>query len=168
MAKKNKKAESLPVLTLFDTSHNLLLASEIIVTYRHKIKPSLMPKLTCSQESADVLRTIWSDRLEHVEEFVIICLNRANRMLGWARVSSGGLGGTVADPKVIFQIALKSNASSIILAHNHPSGNLQPSEQDIRLTRKNKEAGLILDLQILDHIILTCEGYYSFADEGTL
>jgi DNA repair protein RadC len=107
-------------------------------------------------------------RPEHVEEFVIICLNRANRIPGRARVSSGGLSGTVADPKVIFQIGLKSNASSIILAHYHPSGNLQPSETDIRLTRKNKEAGLILDLQVLDHIILTCKGYYSFADEGTL
>lgn len=168
MAKKNTKSESLPVLTLFDTSHNLLLASEITVTYRHPIKPSLMPKLACSKDSADVLRKVWSDRIEHIEEFVVLCLNRDNRMLGWAKVSSGGLSGTVADPKVIFQIALKSNASSIILAHNHPSGNLQPSEMDIRLTRKNKEAGLVLDLQVLDHIILTSEGYYSFADEGTL
>lgn len=117
MAKKNTKIESLPVLTLFDESHNLLLASEITVSYRHTIKPSLLPKLACSKDSADVLRTIWSDRLEHVEEFVVICLSRANRMLGWAKVSSGGLSGTVADPKVIFQIALKSNASSIILAH---------------------------------------------------
>jgi len=132
------------------------------------MKPILMPKLASSKDTADILRSIWSDRLEHVEEFVIICLNRANRMLGWAKVSSGGLSGTVADPKVIFQIALKSNASSIILAHNHPSGNIQPSETDIRLTRKNKEAGLILDLQVLDHIILTSEGYYSFADEGIL
>jgi DNA repair protein RadC len=168
MAKRNKKIESLPVLMLFDESHNLLLASEITVNYRHRIKPSLMPKLASSKDSADVLRTIWSDKLEHIEEFVVICLNRANRMIGWAKVSSGGLSGTVADPKVIFQIALKSNASSIILAHNHPSGNLQPSEQDIRLTRKNKEAGLVLDLQVLDHIILTSEGYYSFADKGTL
>jgi DNA repair protein RadC len=127
-----------------------------------------MPKLACSQDSVDVLRMVWSDRLEHVEEFVVICLNRANRMLGWAKISSGGLSGTVADPKVIFQISLKSNASSIILAHNHPSGNIQPSEMDIRLTRKNKEAGLVLDLQVIDHIILSSEGYYSFADEGTL
>jgi DNA repair protein RadC len=127
-----------------------------------------MPKLACSQDSVDVLRMVWSDRLEHIEEFVVICLNRANRMLGWAKISSGGLSGTVADPKVIFQISLKSNASSIILAHNHPSGNIQPSEMDIRLTRKNKEAGLVLDLQVIDHIILSSEGYYSFADEGTL
>ena len=158
----------MPVLTLFNESHNLLLASEITVNYRHTIKPSLMPKLACSKDSVDVLRIVWSDRIEHIEEFLIICLNRDNRMLGWAKVSSGGLSGTVADPKVIFQIALKSNASSIILSHNHPSGNLQPSEMDIRLTRKNKEAGLMLDLQVLDHIILTSEGYYSFADEGTL
>jgi len=168
MAKKHKRVESLPVLSLFNESNNILIASEITVTYRHPVKPSKMPKISCSQDTVDVLRTIWSDRLEYVEEFVIICLNRANRMLGWAKVSLGGLGGTVADPKVIFQIALKSNASSIILAHNHPSGNLQPSEQDIRITRKNKEAGLILDLQVLDHIILSSEGYYSFADEGML
>ncbi len=142
--------------------------ASLTVNYRHRIKPSLMPKLACSQDSVDVLRMVWSDKLEHIEEFVVICLNRANRMLGWAKVSSGGLSGTVADPKVIFQIALKSNASSIILAHNHPSGNVQPSEMDIRLTRKNKEAGLVLDLQVLDHIILSSEGYYSFADEGTL
>ena len=86
MAKKNTKTERLPVLTFFTEAHNLLLASEITVTYRHPIKPSLMPKLTCSQDTADVLRSIWSDRLEHVEEFVVICLNRANRMLGWARI----------------------------------------------------------------------------------
>jgi DNA repair protein RadC len=163
-----RRINNLPSLSGLDGSDNIFSASEISITYRHKVIPSSMPKLSRSQDTVIVLRKIWSDRLEHVEEFVVICLNRANRMLGWAKISSGGLSGTVADPKVIFQIALKSNASSIILAHNHPSGNLQPSEMDIRLTRKNKEAGLVLDLQVIDHIILTSEGYYSFADEGTL
>jgi DNA repair protein RadC len=74
----------------------------------------------------------------------------------------------VADPKVIFQVALKANACSMILAHNHPSGNLQPSESDIRLTRKLKDAGLMLDLPVLDHLIVSSEGFYSFADEGLL
>jgi len=99
---------------------------------------------------------------------MVLCLNRANRILGWAKVSQGGLTGTVADPKLIYQIALKSNASSIIIAFNHPSGNLNPSESDIQLTRKLKEAGLMLDLPVLDHLIISSEGYYSFADEGLL
>ena len=103
-----------------------------------------------------------------MEEFSVLVLNRANRVLGYARISQGGLSGTVADPKVIFQIALKSNSCSIIIAHNHPSGNTQPSEADIQLTRKLKDAGAVLDLPVLDHLILTSEGYYSFADEGLL
>ena len=93
---------------------------------------------------------------------MVLCLNRANKVLGWAKIGQGGISGTVADPKVIFQIALKANASSIILAHNHPS------EADNKLTRKIKNAGELLDLPVLDHIILIDDGYYSFADEGNL
>lgn len=142
--------------------------AEIQITYRNKVRPSEMRKVAGSRDVEELLRLIWSDRLEHVEEFMVICLNRANKVLGWARVSSGGISGTVADPKVIFQVALKSNASSIILAHNHPSGNLQPSEADIHLTRKLKEAGQWLDLPVLDHLILTSETFFSFADEGMM
>lgn len=142
--------------------------AEIQISYHNKVKPSDMQKVSCSSESADVLRNIWSDRLEYIEEFMVICLNRANKVLGWARISSGGISGTVADPKVIFQVALKANSSSIILAHNHPSGNTQPSEADIKLTRKIRDAGVLLDLPVVDHIILTPEGYYSFADEGMI
>jgi DNA repair protein RadC len=110
---------------------------------------------------------IWDD-LEYRESFAILLLNRANRVLGIANISSGGLSGTVADPKVIFQQALKANASSIILLHNHPSGNTQPSEADITLTRKMKECGKFLDLPVLDHLIVTTDGYYSFAYEGLI
>jgi DNA repair protein RadC len=127
-----------------------------------------MPKVCGSREVEEQLRLIWSPHLDRIEEFLVLCLNRANRILGWAKISQGGLSGTVADPKVIFQVALKSNACSIILAHNHPSGNVQPSEADIQLTRKLKDAGVLLDLPVLDHLILTSEGYYSFADEGLL
>ncbi len=141
---------------------------EIEVTYKSKLKPSELIKVTCSKDAYNYLCSVWSNKLEHTEEFMILCLNRANKVMGWARVSSGGLSGTVADPKVIFQVALKSNACSLVLAHNHPSGNLQPSEADIRLTRKMKEAGSLLDLPVLDHLILTSEGYYSFADEGLI
>ncbi|MCD4736515.1 MAG: JAB domain-containing protein [Bacteroidales bacterium] len=99
---------------------------------------------------------------------MVLCLNRANKVLGWAKIGQGGISGTVTDPKVIFQIALKANASSIILAHNHPSGNKYHSEADNKLTRKIKNAGEFMDLQILDHIILIADGYYSFADEGSI
>jgi len=142
--------------------------AEIKISYMNNVKPSDRRKVSGSADMADILRNVWSDRIEYVEEFLVICLNRANMVLGWAKVSQGGISGTVADPKVIFQVALKANASSIIIAHNHPSGNLQPSEADINLTRKIKDAGLSLDLPVLDHLILTPEGYYSFADEGLI
>ncbi len=142
--------------------------AEIEIFYRNKVRLSDMEKVAGSRDVYDVLQRIWSDRIDHVEEFMVLCLNRANRVLGWAKISQGGLSGTVADPKLIFQVALKSNACSLILAHNHPSGNLQPSEADIHLTRKLKDAGLMLDLPILDHLIISSEGYYSFADEGLL
>lgn len=127
-----------------------------------------MPKVCGSHDVEQQFRLIWSPHMDRIEEFLVLCLNRANRILGWAKISQGGMSGTVADPKVIFQVGLKSNACSLILAHNHPSGNLQPSEADIQLTRKLKDAGVLLDLPILDHLILTSEGYYSFADEGLL
>ncbi len=127
-----------------------------------------MPKVTCSNDAVEVLRSIWSDQIEYREEFVILCLNRANKVLGYSKISSGGTSGTVADPKIIFQIALKSNASSIILAHNHPSGNINPSDSDLKLTKKLKNAGTLLDIPVLDHIILTNESFFSFADEGIM
>jgi DNA repair protein RadC len=112
--------------------------------------------------------SVWSFHIERVEEFVILCLNRANKVLGYSKISQGGLSGTVADPKVIFQVALKSNASSIILCHNHPSGNTKPSDNDIQLTKKLKKAGEFLELNVLDHLIITSDAYFSFADESLL
>ncbi|MBW6479936.1 MAG: JAB domain-containing protein [Bacteroidales bacterium] len=141
---------------------------EIEVFYKNKVRMSDMEKVAGSRDVYEVLQRIWSPRIDHIEEFMVLCLNRANKLLGWARVSQGGLSGTVADPKLIYQIALKSNACSIILAHNHPSGNLQPSEADIHLTRKLKDAGQVLDLPVLDHLIISSEGFYSFADEGLI
>jgi DNA repair protein RadC len=97
-----------------------------------------MRKVTCSKYAVEILRSVWSDQIEYREEFAIICLNKDNKALGYSFISSGGIAGTVADPIVIFQIALKSNASSIILAYNHPFGNTQPSESDNKLTKKLK------------------------------
>ena len=106
--------------------------------------------------------------LELQEEFKIMLLNRYNKVIGIFTASSGGIAGTVADPKLIFACALKGAASGIILAHNHPSGSLQASQADIDLTKKLRDGGKLLDIQILDHIIITSESYYSFADEGLL
>lgn len=142
--------------------------AEISISYKNKVKASEMHKITSSRDAEDILRNIWSDKIEHVEQFVVLCLNRANKVLGWSLISTGGLAGTVADPKVIFQTALKANACSLILAHNHPSGNIQPSESDNRLTTKMVSAGKFLDLPVLDHLIICSDRYYSFADEGKI
>jgi DNA repair protein RadC len=152
------------------TNVNLFTSSiqEIEIYYRNKVKASERPKICGSRDAYEHFLSIWSPHMDRVEEFTVLVLNRANRVLGYARISQGGLSGTVADPKVIFQVALKSNSCSIIIAHNHPSGNTQPSESDIQLTRKLKDAGAVLDLPVLDHLIVSSEGYYSFADEGLL
>ena len=143
--------------------------SEVELSYKYKVKPSSLPKITSSVDAYDLLVSVWQvNKIEYVEEFKILLLNRSNRVLGWVKVSSGGVSGTVADPRIIFQTALLSNASGIILAHNHPSGNIFPSESDIQLTKKMKEAGKVLEIAVLDHLIITSESYYSFADEGKL
>ena len=142
--------------------------SEIEINYKNNKKYKEMPMVSCSQDAASILRSEWSDRMEHIEEFVLLCLNRANKVLGYSKISTGGISGCLVDPKVVFQIALKANAIGIILSHSHPSGNVHPSESDRRLTKKLKSAGKVLDIAVLDHIILTTEDYFSFADEGLL
>ncbi|OON65399.1 RadC family protein [Hymenobacter sp. CRA2] len=122
--------------------------------------------ITCSTDIYNLIRPNLQD-LPH-EEFWVILLNRANVVMRQEKISSGGVAGTVADPKMIFKHALEKLASSVILVHNHPSGNRQPSAADIMLTKKLKEAGNFLDLPVLDHLIYTDRGYYSFADEGIL
>ncbi len=108
------------------------------------------------------------DTLDYVEEFKILLMNRANAVLGLMAISKGGISGTVTDVRIILQAALKSNASGLIVCHNHPSGNLNPSESDTKITKKIKEAGNIMDIQLLDHLIISNEDYYSFADQGML
>ena len=105
---------------------------------------------------------------EHIEYAYVMLLNRSNRLLGVKQLSMGGISGTVIDPKIVFQTALKANASCIILAHNHPSGEIVPSEQDNSLTSKLKSAGEFLDLPLLDHLILTQDKYFSYKDEGRI
>ena len=109
------------------------------------------------------------DTIEHIEEFKLMLMTRSNKVLGIASVSKGGISGTVTDVRVILQYAIKANASGIIICHNHPSGNMQPSESDMKITQKIKESGNLMDIQLLDHLIIVPEEkYYSMADEGRL
>jgi DNA repair protein RadC len=123
-------------------------------------------KISGSRDAFELFQPELSEA--NYEEFWILLLNRANRIIRKMSISEGGISGTVADPKKIFKMALEFNASSIILCHNHPSGNVQPSEADIKLTRKMKEAGTLLDLPVLDHLIIGGNSYFSFADEGMM
>jgi len=122
--------------------------------------------ISSSKDAYELLASSLSD-LQH-EEFWIMLLNRAHKVIGKFVVSSGGLTGTVADQRIIFKKALDESACGIILAHNHPSGNLKPSQADIQLTKRLVEGGRILDIPIMDHLIITETSYYSFADEGML
>lgn len=143
-------------------------ASEVKMRYHERIKISDSPQIISSQEAAKVFRANWSDDMELCESFNVLLLNRANRVKGMFTVSKGGVAGTVVDAKMIFAAAVKTLACSLILAHNHPSGNRRPSQADIDLTRKLIRAGEALDITVLDHLILTKESYYSFADEGVI
>lgn len=119
-----------------------------------------------SNQTAQYLRAVIKDF--SYEVFAVLFLNRANKINHFEIISRGGLTGTVADPKVILKLALEKDATSVILCHNHPSGNLQPSRADEEITRKIKEAARYLDISITDHIIVSEQGYFSFADEGIL
>lgn len=123
-------------------------------------------QVTTSKDAAAIIQRHLAD-LPH-EEFWILMLNRANKIIGKHPVSQGGIAGTVVDAKMVFKPAVEHSASSVILCHNHPSGNRQPSQEDIKLTKKLQDAGTNLDVKVIDHIIVTDSGYFSFADEGLL
>lgn len=118
---------------------------------------------------AVAMRIMNQDTIAWTEEMVLLCLSRNNQLIGYYRVSSGGMAGVIVDPKVIFTIALKSCAHNIILVHNHPSGNTTPSDMDDKVTDKIKHAGSLLDIKLLDHLIVTPAGtHYSYADMGKI
>lgn len=124
------------------------------------------PVIRCSEDSYNFLRPFFAD-LQH-EEFYVLFLNRANSILAYEQLSKGGISGTVADGKIIFSKALEHKACAIILAHNHPSEQLRPSESDIKLTKSLVKFGRLIDIQVLDHLIITANNYFSFVDEGIL
>ncbi len=142
---------------------------EILITYSCSIQPNQRIQIRSSKDANTVFRQIWQeDTIEYKEQFYVLCLSRNNQVLGYFLHSVGGLSGTIVDIKQILAVALKANAASIILCHNHPSGSLSPSVADRDITRKITEGASLMDVTVLDHLILTETSYYSFADEGTL
>jgi DNA repair protein RadC len=149
------------------TPHPKYPVSKVELSYISKCKASERPTVASSRDAYDILLDCWDDnKLDLCEDFKVIYLNRANKVLSVCELSRGGLTGTVADPRHIIIAALEQNACSMILAHNHPSGSLKPSAADERLTTKTSGAASFLDQKVLDHLIISRDGYFSFADEG--
>lgn len=141
--------------------------SEIEIKYSSNLKKRV--KINRSSEAHEVFKALWDEsKIELREEFKVLLLNRDNVVLGAYTLSIGGIAGTIADKRHIFGVALKANASGIIIAHNHPSGNLEPSTTDRELTNEIKAVGRLMDIQLLDHLIITKDDYFSFADNGNI
>ena len=133
---------------------------------RKEVAQTDKPRITGSADAYNILRADMMDLPN--EEFWVLLLNRANRVIRKKKISEGGLSGTVADPRIIYKLAVEDLACSIIVAHNHPSGNLTASQNDIELTRRLREAGKVMEIQLLDHLIIAGHKYFSFADEGLI
>jgi len=133
---------------------------------RNESEVILKDKITQSHQAFEIFKSLMGDL--PYEEFWILLLNRSNRLLKKIRISEGGVSGTVVDPKKVFRFCLDNQACSILLGHNHPSGNIQPSEADTKLTKKLRDCGMMLDVDVLDHIIIGDDRYYSFADDGKM
>jgi DNA repair protein RadC len=133
---------------------------------RRKAEEVKKKQIVSSQDAVEIFQPLLGDN--NHEEFWALFLNRANYVISKQSISSGGMAGTVVDPKIIFRYALEHKASSVVLCHNHPSGNTKPSEADIRLTKNLVTAGKAIEISVLDHIIITQQSFFSFADEGLL
>jgi DNA repair protein RadC len=153
-------------LNAFERSPRL---SEIKVSYRSRTNHAERKAIRVPIDAVEYLREVWDkDTLEFTEYFLIICLNADHQAVGWVKVSSGGFSAALVDPRVVFAIALQTASSAVILSHNHPSGSCEPSPEDIRLTKRLKEAGDLLGIRVLGHIILTRDGALSFDERGLL
>jgi DNA repair protein RadC len=150
------------------TRKQALVISSIFEISRRKTLSEIPEKMQIisSNDAADIFKPVLSE-LPH-EEFWILLLNRANRIIKLHKISQGGISGTVSDVRIILKEAVLNTASGIICAHNHPSGNMQPSESDVQITKKIKEASNVMDIQLLDHIIICGSNHFSFADDGLL
>jgi DNA repair protein RadC len=171
----NNNLNSLGKLTINDlkklrgigTARAVTIAAALELGRRRKLAevPEML-QIKCSKDVADIFQPLLSD-LVH-EEFWILFLNRSNRVIDRMKLSQGGISGTVTDVRMVMKKAIEYLASGIIVCHNHPSGNLNPSESDTKITQKIKEAGNLLDIQLLDHLIISDKDYYSFADNGLI
>lgn len=142
--------------------------SEVQAVYNCSIRPSDRPKITCAKDVFELLRNQWIDTIEHHESFGVLLLASDNSVLGINWISHGGLAGTIMDIRHVFQLAIVCQACNIIVVHNHPSGNKYPSHADEKITDKIKQAGLLLEIKLLDHVIFTSEKFFSFADDGRI
>ena len=137
--------------------------SEIQVSYNPIMEYD--EKITSSERAIKIFRKLWNgSTMQLYEEFKLMLLNRSNKVIGVCDLSKGGTSGTVVDVRILFAVAIKSNASGIIICHNHPSGGLKPSDADIKITNKIKKAAELFEIQFLDHLIITKDGFYSFTD----
>jgi DNA repair protein RadC len=143
--------------------------TEVELVYKFTMKASERPSINKPEDSYELLNSTWDqNRMNLLEEFKVVYLNGSNKVIGIYEMSKGGITGTVADPRLILAVALKSLTVGMILAHNHPSGSLKPSQADLDLTNKINQACKFHDIRLLDHIILSSEGYCSFANEGLI
>lgn len=141
----------------------------ISLSFDKKVKKSELFQITNANDAYTVFQSVFSkDTFDWKEEMIMLCLSRGNKVLGYYKVSSGGIAGTICDPKIIFTVALNCSASYIIIAHNHPSGRIEPSAADRSLTKSLKEAAKLLGMGLVDHIIMGEDAFYSFADDGAL
>lgn len=171
----NNNLNSLGKLTISDlkklhgigTARAVTIAAALELGRRRKLSevPDVL-QIKCSKDVADIFQPLLSD-LAH-EEFWILFLNRSNKVINRMRLSQGGISGTVTDVRIVMKKAIEYLASGIIVCHNHPSGNMNPSESDTKITGKIKDAGILMDIQLLDHLIISDKDYYSFADNGLL
>ncbi len=152
------------ILGMGEAKSALIMASLELGRRRHSCSPIEKICVRNSTDIAHYLKTVLKDY--SYEVFAVLFLNRANKIKHFEIVSRGGITGTVADPRLILKKAVEQEATSLILSHNHPSGNLQPSQADQDITQKIKQAASYFDIRVLDHIIVSDEGYFSFADEG--
>ena len=146
---------------------NFTQVSEVTISYKSKVKPSDRPSIKQSSDAIESLRkfSAMAENIEYKEVFLLMALNHSHKALSITKISEGGTAGTVVDTKQIFQSLILQNATAFVLCHNHPSGNERPSDADISITKKIKEAAKLFDMTLLDHIILTPESHTSMIDE---
>lgn len=148
---------------------SLYTVTKLELVYHNKAKPKDRLKLLSSTHAYETLMMEWDmNKIELLEQFKIILLDNRNYCLGLSDISTGGMTSCLVDPRLVFATALQSKATQIILAHNHPSGDMTPSKEDIAITRKLRDGGKLLDISVLDHLIVTPEHYYSFCDNGMM